>query len=755
MARSRAIRIAVFAALLLAALWLFGASGGSGMFSHDAGRGEGSGIRISAERINERVQIQRRASLAIGATSPKQILFGDLHVHTTFSVDAFLWSLPMLQGSGAHPPADACDFARFCSGLDFWSINDHAEDITPHRWQETREMVRECNAVAGDPVNPDIVTFLGWEWTQIGLTPETHYGHKNVVLLGTQDDETPTRPIAAARDLPGAQRSMGPLGMVGLSSLVLAQPPGSMKDGFETVRVSYERGKAPECAKGVHVKDLPSDCYEDAATPSSLFEKLDQWGHDSMVIPHGTTWGFYTPAGASIDKQLVGKMHDSERQKLFEIFSGHGNSEQYRDWRAVDRTRDGEPFCPPPSDGYLPSCWRAGQIIGERCRAAGESEAECETRAAEARALFLAAGQAGPHVVPGALPEDWLDSGQCSDCFLPAFNYRPGNAGQRALAISNFDDPSHPRRFRFGFMASSDNHSARPGTGYKEYARLEMTEARGFSSESHQYPLMVPPRESEPRALPYDGHPMRPPLFVWEAERQASYFVTGGLIAAHSEGRDRDSIWRAMNSREVYGTSGDRILLWFDLLNPTSQSATTLPMGSQTELATTPRFRVRAIGAFEQKPGCPSDSLEALAGERLEKLCRGECYYPSDTRRPIRTIEVVRIRPQIRPGEEIAPLIEDPWMRFDCTGDPHGCSVEFEDDEYVQTGRDAVYYVRALQDTTPTVNADPLRCERDAYGRCIEANPCFASYRGDANDDCLAPAQQRAWSSPIFVDQPR
>ena len=45
------------------------------------------------------------------------------------------------------------------------------------------------------------------------------------------------------------------------------------------------------------------------------------------------------------------------------------------------------------------------------------------------------------------------------------------------MALTNFDDPENPRRFRFGFMASSDIHSARPGTGYKEFSRRGMTES--------------------------------------------------------------------------------------------------------------------------------------------------------------------------------------------------------------------------------------------------------------------------------------
>lgn len=81
----------------------------------------------------------------------------------------------MFGGDGAHPPADACDFARHCSQLDFFSLNGHAKALTPERWRETLESVRACNARAGDPADSDLVAFAGREWTQRGATPETHF----------------------------------------------------------------------------------------------------------------------------------------------------------------------------------------------------------------------------------------------------------------------------------------------------------------------------------------------------------------------------------------------------------------------------------------------------------------------------------------------------------------------------------------------------------------------------------------------------
>jgi hypothetical protein len=716
------------------------------------GAGEPTHKRVPEAVVTDRSAHQTATARAVPAeagspVAQKQILFGDLHVHTTFSADAFIISLPMMQGEGAHPPADACDFARFCSALDFWSINDHAENITPDHWRETKEAIRQCNAVAGDPKNPDVVAFLGWEWTQVGRTPKDHYGHKNVIFRDTAEDRVPKRPVSAlSPQLVGALRNPPPLWQ-------RVQFPlhdwENRQRYFDFQRFQEEMRAVPLCSAGVDTRELPEDCHEKADTPQELFEKLAQWGFPALVIPHGTTWGLYTPPGTTFDKQLAAAQQP-EKQKLFEVYSGHGNSEQFRAWKSIDWDANGSPMCPAPTKNYEPCCWRAGEIIRSRCEDAPAEE--CEQRVGEARLNYLNAGVMGRQTVPGTSIEDWKDCGQCRDCFAPAYNMQPGNSGQYALAIRNFDDPAHPRGFVFGFIASSDNHSARPGTGYKEFSRHGMTEAAGARDAKWRARTLGAEATPSARSVAFDPNaPRRLAAFqLLDVERQASFFMTGGLVAVHAEGRDRDAVWNALEKREVYGTSGDRILLWFDLLNAPGGLA---PMGSEARLDENPRFRVRAVGALVQKPGCPATSVEALGAERLQKLCHGECYNPGDDRRRITRIEVVRIRPQQAPGEPVAPLIEDPWARFDCPADPAGCTAEFEDKDFVGAGRETVYYVRAIEEPTPAVNAGGLRCKYDAAGECIEVHPCYGDWRTPFDDDCLSPNEERAWSSPIYVSR--
>jgi hypothetical protein len=717
---------------------------GLGLFGRHEDPGRPNLTPRPAASVAAEARAAESAASGVGLAGRKQILFGDLHVHTTFSFDAFLFSLPVMGGEGAHPPADACDFARYCSALDFWSLNDHDVGLTPAHWQESAEAIRQCNAAGGGAGAPDTVAFLGWEWTQVGLTPETHYGHKNVILRETAPAKIPARPIGSMRGEFEGPRPLarGWLGVTG---------GPRMRD---LARFLTERERTPACAEGVHTRELPADCNEIAETPAELFRKLDEWGGEALVIPHGTTWGFYTPPGSAWDKQLVGANHDPARQSLIEVYSGHGDSEVYRDWREVLVDDDGMLACPEPRPDYEPTCWRAGEIIRARCAAAGESEQECESRAADARANAVAAGVAVRRTLPGVKSEDFLDAGQCRDCREPAMNYRPRSSAQYILALGNADerdDRGRPRRFRLGFMASSDNHFAKPGTGYKQVHRRGMTESGADIDPAHPLARLFnpPPEEPAPRSRAFV--PEVTGFQIFETERQTSFLSTGGLVAAHSAGRDRDAIWDSLSRREVYGTTGQRTLLWFDLLNAPGARGATTPMGSVTPMSDEPVFQVRAVGSFEQQPGCPSHATDSLGPERLRRVCMGECYHPGDRRRRITRIEIVRIRPQLANDEPIARLIDDPWRRFECPADPAGCAVTTSDPEYAALGRDALYYARVFEEPELAINAANLRCERDAAGNCTKVNLCG---REDPNEQCLAPREPRAWSSPIFLERP-
>ncbi len=726
----------IFVVLVLMLLYVTGI----GVFGEALEGGVPEARAVDPEIIGERTAAIREAGIAAGIARPKQILFGDLHVHSTFSFDAFTMSLPMAGGDGAHPVADACDYARHCSALDFWSINDHGITLTPLAWHQTVETMRQCNAVADNPESPDTVAYLGWEWTQVGGTPEDHWGHKNVILRDLDDDAIPTRPIAARAPLGrGDIEDLAPSPLL-LGLLALSDVSGG---GPDMARFFSVTAGVPVCPDGVPVRDLPVDCREEAATPGDLFAKLREWDVASMVIPHGTTWGFYTPLGSSWDKQLTAKHHDPTLQSLIEVFSGHGNSEEFRPFQETVFDADGNPSCPAPANDYLPSCWRAGEIIEARCLEEGHGADECASRAADARQYFVEADQNGGYAtVPGTEVADWQDAGQCRDCFQPSFNYRPKSSVQYILSLEKEID-GEDQRFDFGFIASSDNHSSRPGTGYKEVARTEFTEAR-FGNFTNtpvgEVTKKSPKAEAEPFAIGrYDS-----PFSAFETERQASFFLNGGLAAVHANGRSREAIWDAMQRKEVYGTSGPRILLWFDMLNPPrSRNA---PMGSSVSMSSAPIFHARAVGSFEQKPGCPPDALDAL-GDRMQRLCQGECYHPGDARRPISRIEVVRIRPG--DGPDASERIEDPWRVIQCQDDGTGCQAAFTDPEFASSGQDTLYYVRAVEAPSPAVDADPLGCTYDEEGRCTKIDPCFG--RPD-EDECLAETEERAWSSPIFVN---
>lgn len=745
-------KVGLLGTALIVAVGAIGARGISrGWWGMERRPGTIHGPRLPEAFITARSTSQS----AVAPKGAKQIFFGDLHVHTTYSTDAFQWSLPFFGGTGNHPVADACDFARYCSALDFWSITDHAEASTPVRWQYTKDTIRQCQAKAGDQAHPDLVSFIGFEWTQVGRLPSEHFGHKNVIFKDLDDSKVAARPIAAS----GAPT-------LTLRTKATGLPPGIVLEDASHADIYVDFNKfikniqaVPECDAALPSNKLPASCFEQAATPADLVRKLGEQGLDPLIIPHGSTWGFYTPPGTTWDKALNPKEHP-ERFSLVEIYSGHGNSEEYRNWHEIIAAPDGKSAtCPAPTASYTPSCYRAGEIIRERCLKTGIGAAECDERAAKARTIYANMGVAGHLAIYGNQPEDWLDAGQCTDCFLPSFNFRPRLSVQYGLAIRRFDeDPNSPSRFRWGFIGSSDNHSARPGTGYKQIGRQDNTEAHGAISAAWRDRLlgrtagkpMAPDAEAhqitQERLLQMSGFQLT------EFERQTSFFLTGGLAAVHAESRTRDAIWAALKRREVYATSGPKILLWFDAVDPKTKART--PMGGILNRNEAPIFEVRAVGAFKQKPGCPSFDGTGMDAKRLKELCSGECDNPSDERVKITRIEVVRIRPQVFANEPVDGLIEDKFIVHPCPPSPDGCSFTFSDPTYATGKRDTIYYVRAIEEAQPTINAEPIKCVRDDKGQCVQAKLCFGDYRS-GKSDCTAPAEPRAWSSPIYLDFPR
>ena len=293
-------------------------------------------------------------------------------------------------------------------------------------------------------------------------------------------------------------------------------------------------------------------------------------------------------------------------------------------------------------------------------------------------------------------------------------------SSQAALA-SQINTSGVLNSFKLGLIGSTDNHKARAGAGYKEFARKSMGDSWGAKDN---LTWILPP------------------------ERGASFYSTGGLVAVHADRLDRNKIYDSLYEREVYATSGERILLWFNLVNGQEE----VPMGSELSFSENPFFEVRAVGSYKQLPGCPDYVNNSMSKEEIERLCLNECYNPTNERNLIDRIEVIKIIPTEN-LDALDNAIQDPWLVFDCNDTGQGCLVSFEDKQFTKDKVSSVYYIRAIQEESMAVGGDPLRCEYNEKGECIKIKPCYASGpEFEPSDDCLAPIGERAWSSPIFLN---
>ena len=88
----RALLIALLVVVLVAAGLVLALA--RGWLGEHQGPGQVTTLRRPAAEVAGRIAEQRTLAMRQGVSAPKQILFGDLHVHSTFSFDAFMPSLP-------------------------------------------------------------------------------------------------------------------------------------------------------------------------------------------------------------------------------------------------------------------------------------------------------------------------------------------------------------------------------------------------------------------------------------------------------------------------------------------------------------------------------------------------------------------------------------------------------------------------------------------------------------------------------------
>ena len=163
--------------------------------------------------------------------------------------------------------------------------------------------------------------------------------------------------------------------------LVADFPPESID--FDFLKFRDESYSIPFCDQEI---EEAKECKERAGTPKELFSRIDELGLEAIVIPHGTTWGIHSPPNSKLSSQLSNENHDPEKQRLIEVYSGHGNSEIYKDFKHTEEILDGTFTCPSPTDDFEPCCWRAGEIVNSQCiENTGEP---CEEEAQKIRQEF-------------------------------------------------------------------------------------------------------------------------------------------------------------------------------------------------------------------------------------------------------------------------------------------------------------------------------------------------------------------------------
>jgi hypothetical protein len=265
--------------------------------------------------------------------------------------------------------------------------------------------------------------------------------------------------------------------------------------------------------------------------------------------------------------------------------------------------------------------------------------------------------------------------------------------------------------FKLGLIAATDSHLATPGL-------VDEDQFMGHAAGRFTSRTAVPP-------LPDD----------W-------WFNPGGLAGVWAEENARDALFEAMRRREVWGTSGPRIVVrffgGFDLPEDLCAApdlaaqgyARGVPMGADLARAAAsgaaPRFAVSALRdpGTRAMPGTPLERIQIVKLWVEEGHARERVFDVAGAASAAASVDLATCRPAAAGADHLCTTWTDP---------------EFD------AGLPALYYARVVE--APSC--------RWIQWSCNERKVDCAGDVPDGLESCCDPAvpkriQERAWTSPIW-----
>ncbi len=444
-------------------------------------------------------------------TPLRQPLFGDLHVHTSYSFDAAANSI------GATPE----DAHRFAQGqpIDFWPLDEHGEPagkfaidrpldflaVTDHgEFLGERAICRTPGSPRYD--TPYCVAFRQDERQGMVMLGQV-IGTENPVRVAEVCGDDGELCLAAARTpwkriVEAAEAAYDRTEQCAFTSFVGYEYTGTPGISNYHRNVIFRNGNVPE---------LPVS-YIDAPLDSELWRQLDRVcraedGCAYLTIPHNTNLANgrmapYMGMAASLDNRRGYASLRLEREPIIEIFQHKGASECINGLASVlgapDELCDVE----------------AVRVLGRLETYAAATNVDGELVMGQASLVTEECGNAVGEL--GMLGAGCVDE---TDFVRSALLV--GLQEERATGLNPI---------KLGIIAATDTHAATPGA-------VDESDYRGAVSGE-----MTPAERLQPGILTSgpEGNP-------------------GGLAGVWAVENSRDAIFAAMQRREVFGTSGPRI----------------------------------------------------------------------------------------------------------------------------------------------------------------------------------------------------